>query len=104
MTPFQGAGASQAIEDAFLLASLLASSRTTRSTAPRALQLYSQVRQPAAARVATLSRNNGLLFSLHGGPGNLADIARRIQRNFDEAQEGDPLVEVRRVVDMFESS
>ena len=63
MTPFQGSGAGQAIEDAYILAALLAHPSTTLSTLPTALKVYESIRLPFANRVQKASRNNGLLTS-----------------------------------------
>ncbi|KAA1470032.1 FAD/NAD(P)-binding domain-containing protein [Dentipellis sp. KUC8613] len=67
MTPFQGAGAGQAIEDAHLLSSLLTHPLTTRATAAHALRVYSDVRRPLAHGVAARSARNGALFAMRGG-------------------------------------
>jgi len=63
MTPHQGSGAGQAIEDAYILATLLGHSCTTLDTIPRALQVYNAVRQPYANQVAEKSRLNGQYFT-----------------------------------------
>jgi 2-polyprenyl-6-methoxyphenol hydroxylase-like FAD-dependent oxidoreductase len=87
-----------------MLANLLANRRTTRASAPRVLQVYSQARQPAVTRVAALSRQNGLLFSLSDPAKSLSELAHRIQQSWDEAHEGDPLADVRRALDMLETA
>ncbi|KIY46823.1 hypothetical protein FISHEDRAFT_75261 [Fistulina hepatica ATCC 64428] len=51
MCPHQGSGASQAIEDTYLAAALLGSSLTTRSSIPRALEIYDQICRPQAFEV-----------------------------------------------------
>ena len=61
MTPFQGSGAGQAIEDAYILAALLAHHGTTLSTLPTALKVYESIRLPLANNVQRASRDNGLL-------------------------------------------
>ncbi|KAL0954169.1 hypothetical protein HGRIS_005302 [Hohenbuehelia grisea] len=48
MTPHQGSGAGQAMEDAFILATLLGHPRTTRGTISRALKVYDEIRRPFA--------------------------------------------------------
>ena len=74
MTPFQGAGAGQAIEvslrmmipiqprlmmqDASILAALFSNELTTKTTVRQVLDIYSQVRQPLATEVARRSRVN----------------------------------------------
>ncbi|KAH9940802.1 FAD/NAD(P)-binding domain-containing protein [Epithele typhae] len=64
MLPHTGAGAGVAIEDAYVLATLLGDRRTTRGTVARALRAYDAVRRPFAARVQDGARENGLLCSL----------------------------------------
>ena len=51
MSPAQGSGAGQAIEDAYILATLLAHPRTTIATLPTALKVYEEVRLPNANEV-----------------------------------------------------
>ncbi|KAJ7065673.1 hypothetical protein C8F01DRAFT_1126365 [Mycena amicta] len=63
MTPHQGSGAGQAIEDAYLLACLLGNPATTVHTLPRALRAFDQTRRPAATKVAEASRMAGRYFS-----------------------------------------
>jgi len=70
--PFQGAGAGQAIEDAYLLATLLGHPQTTLSTLTRALRIYDTVRRPYAQAVAETSRECGMLFTL-----NYPDLSSR---------------------------
>ncbi|KAJ7097196.1 hypothetical protein B0H15DRAFT_33887 [Mycena belliarum] len=64
MTPHQGSGAGQAIEDAYILATVLGHPSTTRETVPRALRIFDEIRRPVAAGVAEGSRVNGQYFSL----------------------------------------
>ncbi|OBZ74163.1 Salicylate hydroxylase [Grifola frondosa] len=97
MMPFQGAGAGQAIEDAYVLSTLLGHRRATRATLPRVLQVYDAVRRPFAQRVAESSRENGMLYTLNF-PGltfdapvydadaeKLAEIRARIRMNWEWA-------------------
>ncbi|KAI0314036.1 salicylate hydroxylase [Amylostereum chailletii] len=107
MTPFQGAGAGQAIEDAYMLYTLLSHRLTTRSNVVRVLQVYSQIRLPMASRVADLSRRNGMYFALQGGgdvAARLPELGQRIQQSFDWCSEMDPFVDVRRAVELLETS
>ena len=71
MTPHQAAGASQAIEDAYILGEILNRIFTACSgTAPSALLLeyslkvYEQIRLPRANSVLMKSRDNGKMYSL----------------------------------------
>ncbi|KAF8217130.1 salicylate hydroxylase [Mycena galopus ATCC 62051] len=63
MTPYQGSGAGQAIEDAYILATVLGHGRTTRENIPCALHIFDEIRRPEAIRVAEASRLNGRYFS-----------------------------------------
>ncbi|KAG1737807.1 hypothetical protein EDB19DRAFT_1895769 [Suillus lakei] len=64
MLPFQGAGAGQSIEDAYLLATVLGHKATTLDTVPRALAIYDKLRRPFSSDVALRSRLNGQLCTL----------------------------------------
>ncbi|KAJ7031865.1 hypothetical protein C8F04DRAFT_1109318 [Mycena alexandri] len=64
MTPHQGSGAGQAIEDAYVLATVLGHRSTTRQTLPRSLRVFDEIRRPVAAGVVESSRMNGRYFSL----------------------------------------
>jgi len=66
MEPHQGAGAGQAIEDAYLLATLLGHSRTTFGSAPRALQVYDTVRRPFTSEISRRNRLAGRQLMLFG--------------------------------------
>ncbi|KAF8075333.1 hypothetical protein FPV67DRAFT_1728536 [Lyophyllum atratum] len=66
MAPHQGSGAGQAIEDAYILATLLGHPTTTRDVLHRALGAFDQVRRPKALEIAARSRRNGQLFTFHG--------------------------------------
>jgi salicylate hydroxylase len=64
-TPHQGAGAGQAIEDAHVLAELLADPRvTTPKHVAAAFQAYDAVRRPRSQRVVSTSRENADLLCL----------------------------------------
>lgn len=58
----QGSGAGQAIEDAYVLGSLLAHPATTLRTLPIALKVYELVRLPHANEVMRRSATNGRLY------------------------------------------
>ncbi|KAH8111733.1 FAD/NAD-binding domain-containing protein [Phellopilus nigrolimitatus] len=62
MTPHQGSGAGQAIEDAYILASILAHPLTTLASLPAALKVYEAIRLPHANDVQRRSRENGKLY------------------------------------------
>ncbi|KAL1698925.1 hypothetical protein EV121DRAFT_284475 [Schizophyllum commune] len=65
MTPFQGSGAGQAVEDAWLLAHLLGDPSVTPDTIPDALRVYDAARRPVAQGVQERSRVNGHLLALN---------------------------------------
>ncbi|KAL6309371.1 FAD/NAD(P)-binding domain-containing protein [Sparassis latifolia] len=104
MMPYQGSGAGQAIEDAYVLAALLGHAGTRAQTLPRALAAYDAVRRPCAQRVARGSRENGLLFTLNfpGLAGGLAEAAKRVRRNWEWAWETTVDGDVERAVGMLE--
>ncbi|KAI0057397.1 salicylate hydroxylase [Artomyces pyxidatus] len=109
MTPFQGAGAGQAIEDAYILAALLGHRLTTRQTAAQALQVYHRIREPLVARVADLSRSNGLHFALHGlgtdsSLPRLRHIGQQLQSNFNWVSETDPTADLARAMESLEAT
>ncbi|KAG1799861.1 uncharacterized protein HD556DRAFT_1439521 [Suillus plorans] len=54
MTPFQGSGAGQGIEGAYLLMTVL-------ETVPRALAIYDKLRRPFSSEVALRSMRGGQL-------------------------------------------
>ncbi|KAF5362393.1 hypothetical protein D9756_002183 [Leucocoprinus leucothites] len=64
MSPQQASGAGQAIEDAFILATLLGHKLVNLSNVQTALSIYDTVRRPVAEEVAEKSLVNGRLFGL----------------------------------------
>ena len=67
MTPHQGAGGGQAIEDALVLSSLLKHPQLSKATLPLALKAYDEIRRPVARGVAEKARINGMFFQLTKG-------------------------------------
>ena len=65
MTPFLGAGAGQAIEDAYVLAAILAHSLVTLNTLPQALKIYEEIRLPFATEVQRKSAMAGNAAMFH---------------------------------------
>jgi len=65
MLPHTGQGANQAIEDGVALAAVLA--RADRASAPRALQIYEQLRRERTAGVQRISRVNGARYDSVSG-------------------------------------
>ncbi|KAI0696714.1 FAD/NAD(P)-binding domain-containing protein [Cytidiella melzeri] len=62
MTPHQGAGAGQAVEDAYVLAGILGDPSTTRDTLTIALQAYDRIRVPFANHVLKGSYESGRMY------------------------------------------
>lgn len=65
MTPWQGSGASQAIEDAMILRTLLASIRLPEQL-DAALRAYDEVRRPRTQRIVESSQATGMIMSGRG--------------------------------------
>ncbi|KAG8216147.1 hypothetical protein J3R82DRAFT_8153 [Butyriboletus roseoflavus] len=63
MTPHFGAGAGQAIEDAFVLGRLIAHPLTPLSRIPDALRIYEEIRLPFVRSVASLSLSTGWMYA-----------------------------------------
>jgi len=68
MAPYMGAGAGQAIDDAFILGQLIAHPLTPLSRVQDALRIYEEIRFPFARSVASLSLEAGWL-STFNAPG-----------------------------------
>jgi salicylate hydroxylase len=83
MSPQQASGGGQAIEDGFILATLLGHPLTTQSTIRRALAIYDNIRRPVATEVAAKSLVQGKLYGL-----NIPDV------EIDFEKEPERLVEV----------
>lgn len=83
MLPHQGAG--QGLEDAHLLAHLLAEPALRRADLPALLQAYDQVPRPHACRVQRSSRDAGALYELRDGRvgGDSDALARTLDTRFD---------------------
>ncbi|KAF8558599.1 FAD/NAD(P)-binding domain-containing protein [Imleria badia] len=63
MTPHFGAGAVQAIDDAFILGRLIAHPLTPLSRVQDAIRIYEEIRLPFARSLASLSVSTGWLYS-----------------------------------------
>ncbi|KJA15916.1 hypothetical protein HYPSUDRAFT_71778 [Hypholoma sublateritium FD-334 SS-4] len=64
MPPHQGAGANQAIEDAYILANLLCHGSSTRESIPKIAEIYNDIRCPEGNRVLQASIEFGRLLDL----------------------------------------
>ncbi|GJJ11123.1 hypothetical protein Clacol_005354 [Clathrus columnatus] len=62
MTPHQGVGGGQAIEDAYILGRLLSHPSANKSNLKDVLNIYEKVRLPKAQNAAALSKSNGLIY------------------------------------------
>ncbi|EIM88732.1 salicylate hydroxylase [Stereum hirsutum FP-91666 SS1] len=112
MTPFQGAGAGQAIEDAYILSTLLAHPFITRANIPIALEIYSRIRLPFAYMVFERSRRMGGYFSFYDPENpdmesrawNLEELGKDMQKCADwQLESALPKAEKDRAVNMLES-
>ncbi|MCW0401454.1 salicylate 1-monooxygenase [Xanthomonas sacchari] len=85
MLPHQGAGAGQGLEDAYLLAQLLATPGLTRGDLPALLQVYERLRLPRACRVQRTSREAGELYELRDPQAGADDtrLAQTLAQRFD---------------------
>lgn len=70
-TPHQGAGAGQALEDAYVLSNLLGDERIqTSSDIPRAFKAYDAIRRPRSQKVVSTSRAAGEVHCFAGPDGS----------------------------------
>jgi salicylate hydroxylase len=85
MLPHQGAGAGQGLEDAWLLARLLADPRVLSSDAGQILQVYDAIRRPRACRVQRTSWEAGELYEYRDRQveGNEALMSTTLAERFD---------------------
>ena len=100
--PHQGAGAGQAIEDALVLAEVLAAAHT-KEHVPLALEAYDVIRRPRSQAVVKTSRDAGNLYKLYGPEGS--DMSRigdnlltRMSWIWYESMD----LQIKRAVQMFE--
>jgi len=99
MSPHQGAGAGQAIEDAYMLARILGHPDATLSTLPHALLAYEHVRLPLANRVLQGSKDSGELYEFNGHcEDDLQTLGPAIGKQWDWLWETTPEREVERAL------
>ncbi|KAL8659921.1 MAG: hypothetical protein Q9202_006902 [Teloschistes flavicans] len=79
-TPFQGQGASQAIEDALVLETLLARTKKADQL-PNVFAAYDQVRRPRTQRVVLTSREAGELYGLKQE--GVGDDLKKLKKKID---------------------
>jgi len=65
ITPHQGTGAGQAIEDAYILSTVLGHRLTTRETITDALRIYDHIRRPFTHKAQERARLNGQYFTFN---------------------------------------
>ncbi|KAK0504812.1 FAD/NAD-P-binding domain-containing protein [Armillaria luteobubalina] len=102
MSPHQGAGAGQAIEDAFVLAHLL--KKSTSSTLHVACEAYQHVRQPLANRVLHGSYESGMMYEFASEFGDdYHRLGPAIERQWAWIDETEPVEDLKRAEEYFES-
>jgi salicylate hydroxylase len=77
ITPHQGTGAGQAIEDAYILSTVLGHRLTTRETISRALRIYDHIRRPFSHNAQERARLNGQYFTFNCKEMNFDNIPER---------------------------
>ncbi|KAJ3778671.1 FAD/NAD-P-binding domain-containing protein [Lentinula raphanica] len=100
MAPHEGAGAGQAIEDAFILAALL--EQTTIEDIPLALEAYQRVRLPFANHVLKGSYQSGMLYEFDSDYGeDYANLGSAIEKQWDWVEKPSPEEERLRALEYF---
>lgn len=92
MLPHQGAGAGQALEDAYVLASLLGDPACDRDSAATVLSAFEAVRHARACRVQATSREAGELYEYCGEEIGADEVrlSADLERRFDWLWNHDP--------------
>ncbi|TFY67996.1 hypothetical protein EVJ58_g1294 [Rhodofomes roseus] len=110
MATHLGAGAGQAIEDAFVLASLLAHPAVTDEILPHALRAYDEVRRPFSQWVADRSRECGLTEEFNVLPQtsdpvlDLQEVVKRMRELFSFLKETSAMADRHKAVAMLEAA
>ncbi|KAH9929144.1 uncharacterized protein B0H18DRAFT_997735 [Fomitopsis serialis] len=115
MTTHLGAGAGQAVEDAFVLASLLVHPTATAKTLAYALRAYDEVRRPLTQWVVERSRECGLTeeFNMLPSTGDegvrdperdLQQVVERMKELFSWAKETSAIADRDKAMAMFEAA
>jgi salicylate hydroxylase len=83
-TPHQGAGAGQAIEDAFVLSNLLGKINSSADI-EKAFEAYDAVRRPRSQKVVTSSRDAASIYEFENVElgGDLDKIKERLEKRYD---------------------
>jgi salicylate hydroxylase len=82
-TPHQGSGAAMALEDAYILSSLLGQAKNVDETED-AFRVYDATRRPRTQRLVTTSREAGQTYELENK--DVGDDEEKLRRNLDERQ------------------
>ncbi|KAI0320925.1 FAD/NAD(P)-binding domain-containing protein [Amylostereum chailletii] len=104
MLPHQGAGAGQAIEDAYTLAALLGDPSVTPSTLPSALAAYEAIRLPQANHVLRGSRESGMMYEFNSAlRDRYTELGPAIEHMWDWLWVRGPEKDARRALAMMKS-
>jgi len=101
MVPFQGSGAGQGVEDAFLLATVLGHPSTTLETIPRALAVYDKLRREFSSDVAVHAMLSGRMSAWQAGDISLAEFGERMTKDWEWAWLTDMDEALRNAVEML---
>ena len=104
-TPYQGAGAGQAIEDALVLATLLAKV-TDPNQIPNAFTAFDQVRRPRTQRVVKTSREAGHLQAMmqEGVGRDIEKMRQVLSTRMNWIWQRDMVAQNKEAVTLFEES
>ncbi|KAG8216223.1 FAD/NAD(P)-binding domain-containing protein [Butyriboletus roseoflavus] len=83
MMPFQGSGAGESIEDAYLLATALGHPSTKVETIPRALAVYDKLRRPLSSKAALRAQINGQICTWQAGDIPLTKLGETLTKNWE---------------------
>jgi salicylate hydroxylase len=82
-TPHQGAGAGMALEDAYVLSSLLGQAKNVEEI-EEAFRVYDVTRRPRTQRLVTTSRKGGETYDLENK--DVGDDVQKLKRDLDDRQ------------------
>ena len=105
MTPFQGQGAGQAVEDALVLQTLLGKVKDV-SQIPNAYEAYDQIRRPRTQRIVDTSRESGRLNSmmLPGVGSDIVKMGEKLRTHMHWIWNRDMVAQNEEAVKLFEES
>lgn len=101
-TPHQGAGAGQAIEDAFILSNLLGQVKTANEI-EKAFHAYDAVRRPRSQKVVKTSRDAAAIYEFEDEElgTDLEKIRRRLEERYDWIWDEDLPAQLRKAQDVM---